>query len=204
MISFALCYVSLRYYNHLLILLSAVFLIPFPCCFQSDLAKMQIIFYFPIEKVKGCSAPAEAIPNFWTQQTRRATFRYLENPLTFAFCPCHIIVEVPTVLHEIWGASALRTCGVFQISPLRLWMIFILYSFSERQDLMQASISLVAQTVKNPPTMWETWVWSLGREDTLEEGMATHSSILTWRIPKTEKPGELQSIGLKRVGHDWD
>ena len=43
--------------------------------------------------------------------------------------------------------------------------------------------SLVAQLVKNPPAMWETWVRSLGQEDTLEEGMATHSSVLTWRTP---------------------
>ena len=55
--------------------------------------------------------------------------------------------------------------------------------------------SLVAQTVKNPPTMWETWVRSLGWEDLLEEGMATHSSILAWRIPWTEEPGGLQSVG---------
>ena len=46
------------------------------------------------------------------------------------------------------------------------------------------------------------WVPSLGREDPLEEGMATHSSILTWRIPWTEEPGGLQSLGLLRVGHD--
>ena len=46
-----------------------------------------------------------------------------------------------------------------------------------------SSASLVAQTVKNPPTAWETWVGSLGWEDSLEEGMATHSSILAWRIP---------------------
>ena len=46
--------------------------------------------------------------------------------------------------------------------------------------------SLVAQTVKNPPAVWETWVQSLGWEDTLEEGMANHSSILAWRIPRTE------------------
>ena len=57
--------------------------------------------------------------------------------------------------------------------------------------------------VKNPPVMQETWVWSLGWEDPLEEGMATHSSILAWRIPWTEEPGGLQSIGLQRVGHDW-
>ena len=51
--------------------------------------------------------------------------------------------------------------------------------------------SLVAQRVKNPPAMQETWVQSLGWEDTLEKGMAIHSSILTWRIPGTEEPGRL-------------
>ena len=55
---------------------------------------------------------------------------------------------------------------------------------------------------KNLPAMQETWVLSLGREDPLEEGMATHSSILAWRIPWTEEPGRLQSIGSQRVGHD--
>ena len=52
--------------------------------------------------------------------------------------------------------------------------------------------SLVAQVVKNPPAMQETWVQSLGWEDPLEEGLATHSSILSWRIPWTEEPGGLQ------------
>ena len=61
---------------------------------------------------------------------------------------------------------------------------------------------MVAQTAKNLPAMQETWVQSLGREDPLEEGMATHSSILAWRIPWTEEPGSLQSMGLQRVGHD--
>ena len=56
--------------------------------------------------------------------------------------------------------------------------------------------------MKNPPATWETWVLSLGREDPLEEGMATHSSILTRRIPWTEEPGGLQSMGSKRVRHD--
>ena len=63
--------------------------------------------------------------------------------------------------------------------------------------------SLVAQTVKNLPAMWETWVWWQGWEDPLEKGMATHSSILAWRIPWTEEPGGLQSIELQRAGHDW-
>ena len=63
--------------------------------------------------------------------------------------------------------------------------------------------SLVAHLVKNPPAMWETWVWFLSGEDPLEKGMATHSSILAWRIPWTEEPGRLQSMGSQRVRHDW-
>ena len=60
----------------------------------------------------------------------------------------------------------------------------------------------VAQMVKNLPVMQETWVQSLGWEDPLEKIMATHSSILAWRIPWTEEPGRLQSMGLQRVRHD--
>ena len=63
--------------------------------------------------------------------------------------------------------------------------------------------SLVAQLVKkNPPSMQETCVQSLGWEDPLEKGMATHSRILVWGIPWTEEPGRLQSMGSQRVGHD--
>ena len=62
--------------------------------------------------------------------------------------------------------------------------------------------SLVAQTVKRLPTMWETRVQSLGWEDLLEKEMATHSSTLAWKIPWTEKPGRLQSMGSQRVRHD--
>ena len=61
---------------------------------------------------------------------------------------------------------------------------------------------MVAQMVKNPPSMQETWVQSPGWEDPLEKGIATHSSILAWRIPWTEEPGGLQSMRLQRVGHD--
>ena len=70
-------------------------------------------------------------------------------------------------------------------------------------DLALLWASLVAQMEKNPPAMWETWIWSLGWEDLLEEGMATHSSILSWRIPWTEEPGRLQSMGSQRVRHNW-
>ena len=62
--------------------------------------------------------------------------------------------------------------------------------------------SLVAQIVKNLPAMQEAWVQSLGWEDPLKKGTATHPSILAWRIPWREEPGELQSMGLQRVGYN--
>ena len=60
----------------------------------------------------------------------------------------------------------------------------------------------MVQMIKNLPTMQETWVQSLGWEGPLEKGMTIHSTILAWRIPWTEEPGELQSMGLQRIGHD--
>ena len=59
----------------------------------------------------------------------------------------------------------------------------------------------MGQMVKRLLTMWETWVQSLGPEDLLEKEMATHSSILAWKIPLTEEPGRLQSTGSQRVEH---
>jgi len=64
----------------------------------------------------------------------------------------------------------------------------------------------MAQRVKNPPAVQEeqeTRVWSLDQEDPLEKEMATHSSILAWKIPWTEEPGKLQSMGPQKVRHDW-
>ena len=72
---------------------------------------------------------------------------------------------------------------------VRIWPYFLL--------LYSVGASLVVQTVKNLPAMQETWVQSLGWEDPLEKEMATHSSILAWKIPWTEVPGGLQSIGLQ-------
>ena len=60
----------------------------------------------------------------------------------------------------------------------------------------------MAQMVKTLPAMQETQVQSLGWKDPLEKGMATHSNILAWKIPRTEEPGELESMGLQRVRHD--
>ena len=73
---------------------------------------------------------------------------------------------------------------------------------SQREDV-KVTHSLVAQMVKHLSTMRETWVRSLGREDPLEKEMAIHSSTTAWKIPWTEEPGRLQSMGSQRVGHDW-
>ena len=75
------------------------------------------------------------------------------------------------------------------------WVTWLVY--------LGKAASLVAQMVKNLPAMQETWVWSLGQEDPLEEGMATHCSILAWRILWTEKPGGLQSTGPHKIRLDW-
>ena len=69
----------------------------------------------------------------------------------------------------------------------------------QRQNTRAA---LVAQMAERLPAMQETWVQLLGWEDALEKEMAAHSSILAWKIPWTEEPGRLQSMGSQRVGHD--
>ena len=66
------------------------------------------------------------------------------------------------------------------------------------RDSVKTQLSLAAQTVKNLPAMPETWVWSPGQKDPLKKGMAIHSSILAWRIPWTEEPGGLQSMGVAK------
>ena len=69
------------------------------------------------------------------------------------------------------------------------------------KDGAELCASLVAQTIGNPPAMWEAWASSLGREEPPEKGMAAHSSIIAWRIPWTEELGGLQSMGWQRVEH---
>ena len=71
-----------------------------------------------------------------------------------------------------------------------------------RQLMDSLWTSLVVQTVKRLPTMWKTRVQSLDQEDLLEKEMVTHSSILAWKIPWTEEPGRLQSMGSKTVGYN--
>ena len=73
----------------------------------------------------------------------------------------------------------------------------------ESSKVLKVRAFLLAQMVMNMPTMWETQVQSLVQEDPLEKGVATNSSILTWRIPWMERPGGLQSMGSPIVRHDW-
>ena len=83
------------------------------------------------------------------------------------------------------------------ISKLKVTDQDTIFSFT----LSVSWVSLVAQTVKSPPATQETWVQSLGWENPLEKEMATHSSIVAWRILWTEEPGGLQSKGSQKVGH---
>ena len=91
----------------------------------------------------------------------------------------------------------INVCAKYYYSSL-----LIFSSFTYQHTFVLGS-SLVAQTVKHLPTVRETWVRSLGREDPLEKKMSTHPSTLAWKIPWTEEPGRLQSTGLQRVRHDW-
>ena len=100
--------------------------------------------------------------------------------------PCSHLSVPYWMSEEDWGTG--RQCG-----PL----VTLLY------NIMAMTKSLIAQLVKNLPAVQETWVRSLGWEDPLEKEMATHSSILAWKISWTEGPGRLQSMGSQRVGHDW-
>ena len=102
--------------------------------------------------------------------------------------------------HLLLAFTCTRQAWLLGRYYLSIWEL--LFLTLEITHLTQRA-SLVAQMVKNLPAVQETWVRFLGWEDLLEKGMATHSRILTWRIPRTEEPGGLQSMGSQRVGHDW-
>ena len=88
------------------------------------------------------------------------------------------------------------------LSKLHLGLYLFQHFIGEAFSIKHYLWGFPAQMVKNLPGMPETWVRSLGQDDSLEKGTATHSSILAWRIPWTEEPGELQSMQLQRVGQD--
>ena len=86
-----------------------------------------------------------------------------------------------------------------------LYILHYDYYTNQNEEMIKLShwALLVAQKEKNLPAMQENWLWTLGHEDPLEKEIVSHSSILSWRIPWTEEPDRLQSMGLWRVRHDW-
>ena len=100
--------------------------------------------------------------------------------------------------HDGWNSKAQSRLSA-NLSGLGRFGLFTFYCLFLSDNLFNLWTSLVAQVGKNPPAMQETWVRSLGWKDPLEKGMATHSGILVWRIPWTEEPGGVRSIGSQRV-----
>ena len=94
----------------------------------------------------------------------------------------------------IWRTNVLLTREKKNLRHRYLWNIYVYENLR---------VFLVAHMVKNLPAMWETQVRSLSWEDPLEKGMTPHSSILAWRISRTEEPCRLQSMGYQRIWHDW-
>ena len=111
-----------------------------------------------------------------------------------------VIVFLPRSKHLL--ISWLQSLSAVILEPKKIKSVTVsIVSPSIWHEVINRTF-LVAQTVKCLPTMQETWVQSLGREDLLEKAMATHSNTLAWKIPWAEKPGRLQSMGSLAVGHD--
>ena len=104
---------------------------------------------------------------------------------------CLFDLELTSHLY-FWKLILYLLFGLQIFSPIPRVSFHLIYGF----------LSLVAQMLKRLPAVWETWVQSLGQEGSLEKEMATHSSILAWRIPWMEEPGGLQSTGSQRIGHN--
>ena len=103
------------------------------------------------------------------------------------------------ILEHHFHQILIRACWGLWISDQQLPKIKRLLPNLQFVCIVDQGSSLVSQSVKNPPAMQETWVQSLGQEDPLEKAMATHCSILAWKILWTEEPGELQSMGLQEM-----
>ena len=113
--------------------------------------------------------------------------------MNVGFSPLNLHVQTKEMQWIVQSSLSIRCCRELRIN-------FLANPINRNSQDVRAS--LVAQMVKNLPAMQKTGVQSLGREDPLEKGMATHSSILIRRIPWTEKPAGLQSMGSQRDGHD--
>ena len=131
----------------------------------------------------------------------------------FFFCCTWIYLETLFITARAWKQLSsvqfrsvtqpcLTLCNPMDLQHARPPALFTTLRHIFELDLMYKGFPSGSE-VKNPPVMQEMWVQSLGWEDSLQENMVTHSSILAWRIPWTEEPEGLQSIASQRVGHDW-
>ena len=124
-------------------------------------------------------------------------------------CSTNSWAEITIIWLWTWGfpgssAGKESTCNAGDCRSRRFnpWV----WKIPWRRDRLPTPYSwaaLVAQLVKNPPAMWETWVWSLGWKDPLEKGKASHSRVLAWRIPRIEESGGLSTMGSQRIRHKW-
>ena len=141
----------------------------------------------------------------WAATERTATLQPLALSLlgrTFQGLPVGLWDVVEQRLPRTPGNQCLSACTQPGFTRFPRLTVSILIGGQGVKHPWQLT-SLVAQTVKCLPTMWETQFQSLGGEDPLEKEMAPHSSTLAWKIPWMEEPGRLQSMGSQRVGHDW-
>ena len=116
-----------------------------------------------------------------------------------SFFPVYLLISWIFWFHFTFFIGLLTTALWLVTWMVVLGLIMFIFSLSQPIFKWYWFISH-SSVIKNSPAVQENWVQSLGWEDPLEEGMATHSSIVTWRIPQTEKPGRLQSMELQRVG----
>ena len=116
-------------------------------------------------------------------------------PWTLLITPKHIVANHAS----FYRTEQVLGCGASVLKWIQSWANHICLPGTKANYVT----FLVAQMVKCLPTVRETWVRSLGWEDPLEKDMATHCSILAWKIPRMEEPGRLQSTGLQKVGEDW-
>ena len=162
--------------------------------------------------------------SYWKNVTGRIPYLYMRDPLSPAIylCACDTLLHAGFHYYNVRiGVDSILLFPSFFKNPVSFVDLGILHSLAGKESayntgdpglipgswrfpwegvgfpLQYSWDSLVAQTVKNLPAIWETWVRSLGWEDPLEKGIATYPSTLAWRIPKTEEPGGLQFMGLQ-------
>ena len=139
--------------------------------------------------------------SFYTINSREICFwkddlRAICNPWTLVAQSCPTLCDLMD-----WGPPCSSVHGILQAAGLDSHSLLPGITWLRDQTLVSCiagRASLLAQKVKNPPAMQKTWVWNLGQEDPLEKGMATHSSILPWRIPWTKEPGGPQSMRVTK------